>query len=161
MFLRRDLHFMLCSCNLHLLRAQRIIGFFILITRNSVRSENPVMWLLLKCVWVTPYSSFSYHQSNLPQWGMDKWRHQCCGYWRQLLWRAAGCFWITDCVEWGEFNKKCHSTPLIQCGASNTLLEWIFGYRCLVSLLSDRSPFSCWMLCIRALTLFQLSSRCS
>ena len=67
MFLRRDLRFVLCSCNLHLLHAQRIIGFFILITHNSVRSENPVMWLLLKCVWVTPYSSFSYHQSNLPQ----------------------------------------------------------------------------------------------
>ena len=44
MFLLLDLHFLLCSSELDVLRAQRIIGFIILITHKSVRSENPITW---------------------------------------------------------------------------------------------------------------------
>ena len=35
-----DLHFMLCSLDLNIPCAQRIMGFFILITHKSMRSEN-------------------------------------------------------------------------------------------------------------------------
>ena len=42
---RCDLRFVLCSRDLDVLRAQRIIGFFILITHKSARSENPITWL--------------------------------------------------------------------------------------------------------------------
>ena len=35
-----DLCFVLCSRDLDVLRAQRIIGFFILITHKPARSEN-------------------------------------------------------------------------------------------------------------------------
>ena len=45
MFLLRDLRFVFCSRDLDVLRAQRIIGFFILITHKSTRSENPITWL--------------------------------------------------------------------------------------------------------------------
>ena len=45
MFSLRDLRFVLCSRDLDALRAQRIIGFFILITHKSTRSENPITWL--------------------------------------------------------------------------------------------------------------------
>ena len=41
MFSLRDLRFLLCSFYLDVLRAQRIIGFFILITHNPTRSEIP------------------------------------------------------------------------------------------------------------------------
>ena len=41
MFSLRDLRFVRCSRDLDVLRAQRIIGFFILITHKSTRSENP------------------------------------------------------------------------------------------------------------------------
>ena len=44
MFLLRDLRFMLCSRDLDIIRAQRIMGFFILITHKSTRSENPITW---------------------------------------------------------------------------------------------------------------------
>ena len=44
MFLLRDLFFVLCSRDLDVPRAQRIIGFFILITHNSTRLENPLIW---------------------------------------------------------------------------------------------------------------------
>ena len=40
----RDLFFVLCSRDLDILRAQRIIGFFILITHKSTWSENPMTW---------------------------------------------------------------------------------------------------------------------
>ena len=39
------LHFMLCSRELHVLRAQRIIGFY-LITHKPTRTENPIAWKL-------------------------------------------------------------------------------------------------------------------
>ena len=43
----RDLHFVLCSRDLDVRRAQRIIGFFkIFITHKSTRSENPITWVL-------------------------------------------------------------------------------------------------------------------
>ena len=42
MFSLRDLRFVLCSLDLNVLRAQRIIGIFILITHKSTRSENAV-----------------------------------------------------------------------------------------------------------------------
>ena len=38
---------MLCSRNLDVLRAQRIMGFFILITHKSTRSQNRVTWTLI------------------------------------------------------------------------------------------------------------------
>ena len=44
MFSLRDLHLVLCSRDLNVVRAQRIIGFFILITHKSMRSENPIIW---------------------------------------------------------------------------------------------------------------------
>ena len=44
MFSLLDLRFVLCSRDLDVLRAQRIIGFFIVITHNSRRSENPIAW---------------------------------------------------------------------------------------------------------------------
>ena len=47
MFSLRDLRFALCSRDLDVLRAQRIIGFFILITHKSTRSENPIAWIVL------------------------------------------------------------------------------------------------------------------
>ena len=37
----RDLRFLLCSRDFDVLRAQRIMDFFILITHKSTRSENP------------------------------------------------------------------------------------------------------------------------
>ena len=40
MFSLLDLCFALCSHDLDVLRAQRIIGFFILITHKPARSEN-------------------------------------------------------------------------------------------------------------------------
>ena len=43
MFSLRDLRFLLCSRDLDVLRAQRIICFIVLITHNSMRSENPIM----------------------------------------------------------------------------------------------------------------------
>ena len=45
MFSLRDLRSVLCSLNLNVLRAQRIICFFILITHKSTRSENWITWL--------------------------------------------------------------------------------------------------------------------
>ena len=44
MFSLRDLHFVLCSRDLDVLRAQRIMGFFILITHKSTSSEHPITW---------------------------------------------------------------------------------------------------------------------
>ena len=46
MFSLRDLRFVLFSRDLDVLRAQRIIGFFMLITHNSTRSKNAITWLL-------------------------------------------------------------------------------------------------------------------
>ena len=45
----RDLRFVICSRDLDVLRAQRITGFFILITHRSAWSENPINWLLSCC----------------------------------------------------------------------------------------------------------------
>ena len=47
MFSLCDLRFVLCSRDLDVLRAQRIIGFFILITHKSTRSDNPITWFQL------------------------------------------------------------------------------------------------------------------
>ena len=47
MFSLLDLHFVLCSRDLHVLRAQRIIDVFILITHKAARSENPIARLRL------------------------------------------------------------------------------------------------------------------
>ena len=45
MFSLRDLRLVLCSRDLDVLRAQRIIGLFlILITHKSTRSENRITW---------------------------------------------------------------------------------------------------------------------
>ena len=44
MFSLRDLRLVLCSRDLDVLRAQRIVGFLILITHKSTRSENPITW---------------------------------------------------------------------------------------------------------------------
>ena len=41
MFSLRDLRFVFCSRDLDVLRAQRIMDFFILITHKSTRSEIP------------------------------------------------------------------------------------------------------------------------
>ena len=40
MFSLLDLHFGLWSLYLHVLRTQRVLGFFIVITHKSTRSEN-------------------------------------------------------------------------------------------------------------------------
>ena len=39
-----DLRFALFSLDLRVLRAQRIMGFLILITHKSARSENSIRW---------------------------------------------------------------------------------------------------------------------
>ena len=44
MFSLRDLCFLLCSRDLNVLRAQRIMGILNLITHKSTKSENPVTW---------------------------------------------------------------------------------------------------------------------
>ena len=44
MFLLCDLRFVLCSLDFDVLRAQRIMAFFILITHKSMRSENLITW---------------------------------------------------------------------------------------------------------------------
>ena len=44
MFSLRNLPFLLCSLDLDVLRAQRIIGVFILITHKSTGSQNPITW---------------------------------------------------------------------------------------------------------------------
>ena len=44
MFSLRDLRFVFCSLDLDVLRAQRIMGFFIVITHKSTRSESPITW---------------------------------------------------------------------------------------------------------------------
>ena len=43
MFSQRDLRFALCSPDDDVLGAQRIVGFFILITHKSTGSENPII----------------------------------------------------------------------------------------------------------------------
>ena len=48
MFSLRDLRFLLCSRDLDVLRTQRIIGFFVLITHNATRSENPITYSELR-----------------------------------------------------------------------------------------------------------------
>ena len=40
----RDLRFLLCSRDLDVLRAQRIIGLFIFITHKSTWSGDPITW---------------------------------------------------------------------------------------------------------------------
>ena len=44
MFSLRDLRSVLCSRDLDVLHAQRIMDFFILITLKSMRLENPITW---------------------------------------------------------------------------------------------------------------------
>ena len=44
MFSLRYLRFVLCSLDLDVLRAQRIMGFFSLITHKSMRSENLITY---------------------------------------------------------------------------------------------------------------------
>ena len=44
MFPLRDLNFLLCSRDLDILCAQRIMGFLFLITHESTRSEIPITW---------------------------------------------------------------------------------------------------------------------
>ena len=46
-FSLRDMRFLLCSLDLDVLRAQRSMGFFILITHKPTRSENPITWLFV------------------------------------------------------------------------------------------------------------------
>ena len=46
MFSLRDLRFLLCSLDLDVPRAQRIMDIFILITHKSTRSENLVTWMI-------------------------------------------------------------------------------------------------------------------
>ena len=57
MFSLCDLRFVLCSRDLDVLRAQRIMGFFILITHKSTRSKSPVTWLKLIRVYKTPWKA--------------------------------------------------------------------------------------------------------
>ena len=45
MFSLRDLRFLFCSLDLDVLRAQRSMGFFILITHKSTRSESSITWM--------------------------------------------------------------------------------------------------------------------
>ena len=47
MFSLRDPRFVLCSRDLDVLRAQRIIGVFILITHKPTRAENPITRMLI------------------------------------------------------------------------------------------------------------------
>ena len=44
MFSQLDLCCVLCSRDLDVLRAQRIIGFFLVITHKPTRSEHPLTW---------------------------------------------------------------------------------------------------------------------
>ena len=44
MFSLRDLRSVLCPRDLAVLRAQRIMGFLILSTHKSTRSEKPITW---------------------------------------------------------------------------------------------------------------------
>ena len=48
MFLLCDLHFLVCSLDLDVLRVQKIMGFFLLISHKSIRSENPITWTEIK-----------------------------------------------------------------------------------------------------------------
>ena len=50
MFSLRDLRFVLCSRDLDVLRAQRIIGFFVLVTHKSKGSEKPTTSLSLSLI---------------------------------------------------------------------------------------------------------------
>ena len=52
MFSLLDLHFGLWSLYLHVLRTQRILGFFIVITHKSSRSEDRITWFLLHVSYV-------------------------------------------------------------------------------------------------------------
>ena len=45
MFSLCDLHFLLCSHEPNILRAQRIMGFFIVITHKSTGLENQITWM--------------------------------------------------------------------------------------------------------------------
>ena len=69
MFSLLSLRFVLCSCNLDVLRTQRIMGFFILITHKATRSENRmtcIIFCLLRlstlhhhcCCWSLPWKVF-------------------------------------------------------------------------------------------------------
>ena len=51
MFTLCDLHFVLCSLNLDVLRAQTIIGFSIFITHKSMSLENLSTWIIIDCVF--------------------------------------------------------------------------------------------------------------
>ena len=44
MFSQQDLRFVLCSRDLDVLRAQRIIGFFIINTQKLTKFGNPITW---------------------------------------------------------------------------------------------------------------------
>ena len=44
MFSLLDMRLVLCSFYFDVVRAQRIIGFFILITHKSTRAENSITW---------------------------------------------------------------------------------------------------------------------
>ena len=61
MFSLRDLRFVLCSRDLDMLRAQRIIGFFILITHKSTRSEKPITWFRSVCIIVQRQATLLYY----------------------------------------------------------------------------------------------------
>ena len=51
MFSQLDLCFLLCSLDLDVLRVQRVIGFFILITHKLMRLENAFTWYVSKVVF--------------------------------------------------------------------------------------------------------------
>ena len=61
MFSLRYLRFVLCSRDLDVLRAQRNIGFFILITHKSVRKSDPIaiMWLDPCSTWFSTHAAIN------------------------------------------------------------------------------------------------------
>ena len=56
MFSLCDLRFVLCSRDLDVLRAQRFMTFFILITHKSTRSENLITWQFVLCYLSSSHS---------------------------------------------------------------------------------------------------------
>ena len=55
--------FFLSSRDLDVLRAQRIMGFFILITHKSMRSENGITWI--PCYFLTVVTKLDTPKSDL------------------------------------------------------------------------------------------------
>ena len=68
-FSLRDLRFVFCSRDLDILRAQRIIGSY-LITHKSTRSRNPITWFRSAYLW---HPGSSELERARPMWCAFRW----------------------------------------------------------------------------------------